>query len=527
MLKCAARATHLVVRGSCARRDGAPALPREVRGMRRGEEVPMRGGSHRRSSWWLLLAVPLVSCSSVLPRAFTAPAPAPDSPARPVELTPVPPARAASPATIPQRLLQPGATFTLGDVVEVALQNNPVTRTSFEQARAAAAQLGSKRAAYYPSLVLSASGSRGRVSPTGQEVATMSTWGPALDLAYLLLDLGGRAADVEEARQSLLAADWGHNATVQNVVLAVQQTYYGYLAAKAEVDAARVSLKQAGIALDAARVRHDAGVATIADVLQAQTAVSQARLDLDTVEGQVMVVRGSLATAMGLPANVPLEVGELPAQLPLQVVDQAVDALIETARLQRPDLEAARALEDKASAHVRSVRAEGLPVLSLGAGVSRTYFNPHPFASARDNWSAQLLLSFPLFTGYSSTHNIEKARRDANAAVQQTASLDQQVVLEVWSSYYNVQTAAQRVKTTKDLLASAEQSERVQLGRYEEGVGTILDLLSAELALANARAQEILARSDWLIALAQLIHDTGARPNLQQTVTVQTPGARP
>jgi outer membrane protein TolC len=469
----------------------------------------------------------LAGCSSMLPRAFTAPAPLPQSPAKSVELSPPPVPPQPSAAAIPERLLQPGATFTLGDVIDVALQNNSFTRASYQQARSAAAQLGSKRAAYYPSLTLSASGTRGTVSTTGQETPTGTTYGPALDLSYLLLDLGGRAADTEEARQSLLAADWSHNATVQNVVLGVQQTYYGYLAAKAQVKAARVTLKQTETALDAAKGRHDAGVATIADVLQAQTVVSQAKLSLDSVEGQVMVVRGSLATAMGLAANLPLDVGSLPGELPLEVVKKGVDALIEAARAQRPDLAASRALAEKAAVHVKSVKSAGLPTLSLGADVNRSYFIPHPFAESINSWSARLLLSFPLFTGFASSYNIEKARRDADLALAQTESLDQQIVLEVWSSYYNLQTAAQRVKTSKDLLASAEQSEQVQLGRYKEGVGTILDLLTAQLALANARAQEIQARSDWLAALAQLIHDTGALPQLQQAITLEKEGVRP
>jgi outer membrane protein TolC len=84
------------------------------------------------------------------------------------------------------------------------------------------------------------------------------------------------------------------------------------------------------------------------------------------------------------------------------------------------------------------------------------------------------------------------------------------------------------VKTSRDLLASAEQSERVALGRYQEGVGTIIDLLTAQAALADARAEEILARSAWFFALAQLAHDTGvASPTLKAAVSVTKEGSTP
>jgi outer membrane protein TolC len=49
----------------------------------------------------------------------------------------------------------------------------------------------------------------------------------------------------------------------------------------------------------------------------------------------------------------------------------------------------------------------------------------------------------------------------------------------------------------------------VALGRYKAGVGSILDLLSAQSALEGARAQRVLATSDWFVSLAALARDTG------------------
>jgi outer membrane protein TolC len=65
------------------------------------------------------------------------------------------------------------------------------------------------------------------------------------------------------------------------------------------------------------------------------------------------------------------------------------------------------------------------------------------------------------------------------------------------------------VRTSGDLLASALQSEQVARGRYTEGVGSIVDLLLAQSALASARAQAVQSRWQWRQALAQLAHDAG------------------
>jgi len=83
------------------------------------------------------------------------------------------------------------------------------------------------------------------------------------------------------------------------------------------------------------------------------------------------------------------------------------------------------------------------------------------------------------------------------------------VITQVFVSYYALQTAEQRVATADDLLASAQQSVQVAAGRYREGVGSIIDLLTAQTALANARAQQVQSRWQWYTALAQLARDAG------------------
>jgi outer membrane protein len=88
--------------------------------------------------------------------------------------------------------------------------------------------------------------------------------------------------------------------------------------------------------------------------------------------------------------------------------------------------------------------------------------------------------------------------------------LGREIELEVWTSYYGLKTAEQQIRTARDLLESARASYDVALGRYKEGVGSILDLLSAQAVLQNGRLQLVQAKSDWFLALVQFTHDTGA-----------------
>jgi outer membrane protein TolC len=115
----------------------------------------------------------------------------------------------------------------------------------------------------------------------------------------------------------------------------------------------------------------------------------------------------------------------------------------------------------------------------------------------------------PLFSGFEHHYDVERARAEAEEENARADVLANQVRLQVWTSYYDLETAAQRFATAQDFLAAADESARVAAGRYQEGVGSILDLLAAQSALANARAQKILVRADWLLSLARLAHDTG------------------
>lgn len=415
------------------------------------------------------------------------------------------------PPAIPPEYVKPGATVSLEQIIDVALRNNPVTRTSWFNARAAAANVGAKRAEYFPTLELDGNLTRQKQTAVGGRFITLqTTYGPSLNLSWLLFDLGGRAADVDEARNALFAADWTHNAVIQNLVLQVEVAFYQYQNAKAQAAAADATLKQTKESLAAADERHRAGVATIADVLQARTAVSEAELALETAQGSIQTLRGALATAAGVSPNVPVDVAELPEKVDVEEVSETVDALIDRAQSQRPDLAAARFEVLQAQSHERSVRSEGLPTIAAAGSVSRVYFYNSTGLPFAKNYSGAILFRFPVFTGGRNVYETLEAREQARAAEGRAETLQDQIVLQVWTSYYNLKTAAQRVRTARDLLASASQSQDVAAGRYRAGVGSILDLLVAQSAYANARAQEVQARSDWFVALALLAHDTGS-----------------
>lgn len=408
------------------------------------------------------------------------------------------------PADLTQRIQQ----LTLADVVDLALRNNPATRVSWAQARAAADVYGASQGAFLPTVTGEVTIARTRSAPVGGISATQRTQlVPTVSLNYLLLDFGGRSGAIEQARQSLFAADLTHNATLQTTILQAETAYFSYMATNALLGAERSAIAEAQANLAAAEQRHNVGLATIADVLQARTALSQEQLNLETIEGNLQAARGALATAMGLSPTLPFDLQAFPPNIPVRAVASSVDSIINEAVRARPDLAAARAQAAAAAANVRVVRSEGLPSLTVGSNLGRTYSNPERFGG--QTYGLTFGISIPIFTGFVNTYNVAAAREQATAATARADLTRQQVITQAFTSYYALQTAGQRVTTADALLESAIESERVAAGRYREGVGSIVDLLTAQTALANARAQQVQSRWQWYTALAQLAHDAG------------------
>lgn len=120
-----------------------------------------------------------------------------------------------------------------------------------------------------------------------------------------------------------------------------------------------------------------------------------------------------------------------------------------------------------------------------------------------------MLLSVPIYSGGLRDAQLLQAKADAETAIAQADKLAQDIALQVWTSYYGMKTAEQKIKAARDLQASAEKSHEVALGRYKEGVGSILDLLTAQSILENARGQVIQARTEWYLSLVQFTRDVG------------------
>ena len=395
--------------------------------------------------------------------------------------------------------------LSLVDVTEAALCHNPQTREVYASAKVQAAQVGVARSLFFPSVTDTISTSENKTRTTNYSNVTNK-----IVASYLLYDFGSRDATLENANQLLRAASATQNATVQNVLLTAVNAFYQVHANKAILDASIETERLYQESFKSAEAKYIAGVATPADKLQAQTAFANATLTKIKNEGILKIAYGNLANVMGVPASMRLEIADAKLDIIPDIVDQDIEALIEQARLQRPDLVASEAQLKASLAKIEIAKADSKPTVSLNLSNTRSDDSNAAFSS---NSAIGINVSIPLFAGYKPSYLIRSAEATAELIASQRDQLKLQVSLDVWTAYQNLKTANESITASNILVLSAEESSRVALGRYKEGVGNIIDTLNAQNAFANAKQQKIQSVLNWNIARTTLAQSIGVLDN--------------
>jgi outer membrane protein len=396
--------------------------------------------------------------------------------------------------------------LSLVEVTEAALCHNPQTREVYANAKVQSAQVGVARSLFFPSVTDTLSVTENKNRTTNYSNATNR-----IVASYLLYDFGSRDANFENANQLLRAASASQNATVQTVLLTAVNAFYQVHANRAILNASIETERLSQESFKAAEAKYIAGVATPADKLQAQTSFASATLTKLRNEGTLKVAYGNLANVMGAPANINFQIADSKLDDIPELVDQDIDALIEQARLQRPDLIASEAQLKASLAKIEAVKADAKPKVRIDA--SNQYDENLLGQTSQNTSQLGIFLSIPLFEGYKPTFLIRSAEATAELNASKRDQLKLQVSLDVWTAYQNLKTANESITASNILLLSAEESSRLALGRYKEGVGNIIDTLNAQSALANAKQQKIQSVLNWNIARTTLAQSIGVLDN--------------
>ncbi len=368
-----------------------------------------------------------------------------------------------------------------------------------EQARAA---LQREQSRWQPSVALSGGVDGNRGAP--------STGSTALSLEWVLFDFGATSAAINEARHALLATQDGQGSEWLTAVADAAALYATAQASYWRFEAAHANVRTALESLRMAKARLGAGAASQLEKLQAETALSQTRLEHARALNAWFAARGELALAMGWPATRPLVLA--PVESAVEVADEPaldIDALLREAQAQHPRIAAARARQAQVQAQLSGYDSQrwGSVTLGIRSGQSRALTSGALGGSAGTTSGGSLQWNLPLLD----RGVLQAQRQDAQGrASSLAADLDEAqrlTALQVWQGAQALVGERAALRASRSLLETAEATFRVSGERFRLGVGVFTDLLQAQTAVASARLQWAesranLTRSHWRLAAA-------------------------
>ncbi len=454
------------------------------------------------------------------PGAATAPQP----PAAPIAgpklyTLPVDPSLPWPDATVPT---DADHVYALDELIDIAERNNRQTRVAWEQARQAAIKIGIAQSKFLPSLSVDAFGGyshsalpfpetfvrRGYITSNADAVY------PALSLKYLLFDFGGRAAAVNEARQLSFGANVAFNAAHQKIILDVSRAYFSLDGANAQLHAARQARAAADLLASAAQSTYVHGMGNVVDVDLARQRLAQADYQVAALQSEQHEANYTLLEALGLRPTTKLRVADSSSRPLPRGTGATVEALMNQALRQRPDVLAQLAELRASDADIARARAETSPKLSISADVKQNIgqisTNGGPYLPI-DKPEAGIYFHFdwPLYAGGALRNEIRLAqsRRDeADAKLQLT---NEEAMREVAIAYDQLDTGLTRYASAQALLSASKTAFDAAFDAYRHGIGALTDASKAESTLAQAQASVELAHAQVLASAAGLAFAAG------------------
>ena len=402
--------------------------------------------------------------------------------------------------------------LNFSDVVVAVLCNNPDTKGAYLSLSAQGATYATNYAGYLPNATAVIGTSRTHtLGSHSNDIAIERT--SAITLSMTLYDFGQREMKLEAAELALLAAGHTYNSTLQGAIAAAMQGYYSLLTAQNALSVSKETERYAKESFDAATLRHEVGQVPLADVLQAKGAYSQQQLGTMQTQNQLDLARSALAQLMGQSADTVIEVQEVDDKAMQQdpFADE-IRILMAHAKEQRHDLEAARLGIESSESSLRALKRGNLATVSATAdlgGGNPSSINMFRGGKTRSQ-GAGISVSIPIFTGFANSYNVRAAEKTLEAQKETLRSTELQVEQDVWTSWHNYQTAKQSWQTNQDQLASATELRDVALGRYKEGLGTILDVLNAETQYSSALQSNLQSRYSVFTSRIDLVRSVGA-----------------
>jgi outer membrane protein len=414
-----------------------------------------------------------------------------------------------------------GGSLNLDQAIDLALKEHPAIKQSRETMAANRYGIGVSRAAYLPQVSMvsnyyygNAFSSAGRKPLTAATGGTVSSISSAATTHYyfyqfqatqLLYDFGKTPGLIEESRASFGQSEQDFAGSRQQVALDARTGYFGYLAAQRALKVQEETVRQNQALLKQAQGFYQVGLKAKIDVTKAEANLYDAEAGLIKAKNGVDLARVNLMTALGLKTWPFTQVEDV---LEVKAQPQSLESLKTQAQQRRPELLKNRHQQDFNEAAIKVAQAGYFPVLTSNAAYGWQSLD-RPFANQPSTWYVGAAMTFPLFEGLSTTYAVAQNKAQLRATLENYEVLRQNVTKEVDQAYLDVKSGWELIRASKKALEAARENLRLAWGRYQAGVGTIIEVTDAQVQFSQADLKFVQALYDYRVFEAKLDKSIG------------------
>lgn len=306
---------------------------------------------------------------------------------------------------------------------------------------------------------------------------------------------------VKDAQKSELELE----AARQGIAFQVFYTYLEVQKADAQLKAADKAVADARENMRLAGVRTSAGVGLKSDELRSRTHLSMIEQQYITAQNNLTLARMKLALLIGLPEDDMYDVSDL---LDTVVVPAVSEQIIKDALENRVEIRKSHVNLEKSDAALRLARSGYLPTVGAFASYQLNAKDA-PFTSDNDSWSAGVSLKWQLFEGFRSNSERKRALSGQSAAREMLESATKDVRYQLKESYVRRDEVDKRLEVARNSVLDAEETVRLLTKRYENSLATMVELLDAQTALNQARANLVETEAGHALAGGRVYYMTG------------------
>ncbi len=324
------------------------------------------------------------------------------------------------------------------------------------------------------------------------------TWTFQATVTQVLYAGGQLQAAIRASKFLAQSQAWTRQAILDQIEFDAKQGFYDVLLTQALIQVARDSV------LTFERHRADAahmlevGMVSKFELLRAETELGARQTDLESAQTAAKIALLNLCRIMGMPQDTPLE---LVGKLEWVPITDSVETFVVEAKEKRAEL---LALDQGIKAAGQNIEAKwGAFKPKAAATVNYKHtegggsFNPNGF-------TVNLGAEIDLFTGGKRYYELKEAKAEKESLENQRLDVERLVELDVRQARARVEEAIAKIRKEKQTVELAQEGQRLAQLRFQEGVGTQVETLDADLALTQARTTLAQALRDYAVAIAAL-----------------------